>query len=134
MVFGMIWLILHGSGIGRASIFVVGDRYGFSSLHLRHSTPIFRFRFKSTKGYTDPERGDGGNRRDMQICYLIHPKFGVGSSSQFVLIIAIVVYILLIQTQEEYYLSLRDDYLQSGYAGTRPKICGPGKGYADFII
>lgn len=34
----------------------------------------------------------------------------------------------------KYYPSLKDDSLQPGYAGIRPKISGPGEGFADFII
>ncbi|KAI3824433.1 hypothetical protein L1987_05892 [Smallanthus sonchifolius] len=34
----------------------------------------------------------------------------------------------------KYYPSLKDDSLQPGYAGIRPKLSGPGEGSADFII
>ncbi|KAF5818794.1 putative L-2-hydroxyglutarate dehydrogenase [Helianthus annuus] len=34
----------------------------------------------------------------------------------------------------KYYPSLKDDSLQPGYAGIRPKVSGPGAGFADFII
>ncbi|XP_076947355.1 L-2-hydroxyglutarate dehydrogenase, mitochondrial-like [Bidens hawaiensis] len=34
----------------------------------------------------------------------------------------------------KYYPLLKDDSLQPGYSGIRPKISGPGEGFADFII
>ncbi|KAL8248956.1 hypothetical protein R6Q59_005824 [Mikania micrantha] len=34
----------------------------------------------------------------------------------------------------KYYPLLKDDSLQPGYAGIRPKLAGPGEGFADFII
>ncbi|KAK9050152.1 hypothetical protein SSX86_030878 [Deinandra increscens subsp. villosa] len=34
----------------------------------------------------------------------------------------------------KYYPSLKDDSLQPAYAGIRPKLSGPGEGFADFII
>nr|XP_043607010.1 L-2-hydroxyglutarate dehydrogenase, mitochondrial [Erigeron canadensis] len=34
----------------------------------------------------------------------------------------------------KYYPSLKDGSLQPGYAGIRPKLSGPGEGFADFII
>lgn len=34
----------------------------------------------------------------------------------------------------KYYPSLKDDSLQPGYAGIRPKLSGPGEGFVDFVI
>lgn len=34
----------------------------------------------------------------------------------------------------KYYPSLKNDSLQPGYAGIRPKLSGPGEGFTDFVI